>query len=82
MLFAGAGASDTPARGGALTFGVDASPLWANWAGGSANMLLAGAGADTSPAWGGALAFHVSSLPSWAAWAYGSAEKHIGLYYF
>ena len=36
MLFAGAGASDTPARGGALTFGVDASPLWANWAGGSA----------------------------------------------
>lgn len=36
MLFAGAGAADPPARGGAFTFRMYDSPLWTTWTVGSA----------------------------------------------
>ena len=36
MLVAGAGAHDTPADGGALTFGANSSQLWVGWDAGSA----------------------------------------------
>ena len=36
MLIAGAGAFDTSDFGGAFTFSVHDSPLWAGWDGGSA----------------------------------------------
>ena len=35
MLVAGAGASDPPAWGGALTFSVTVPPSWTGWSNGS-----------------------------------------------
>ena len=36
MLVAGAGANETPASDGALTFDVDVTPSWTSWNIGSA----------------------------------------------
>ena len=67
-------ASDTPSVGGALTFLVNSSPLWASLNIGSAFMLLAGAdvGGLTS-VFSGAFAFHVTNTPSDTWWTHGSA---------
>ena len=73
MLFAGAGADSEYFWGGALAFYVAASPLYAWWHVGSANMLLAGASAYNPHAFSGALAFDVINTPSDPWWNIGSA---------
>ena len=60
-----AGASSTPAMGGAFTFAVSDLPsdTWGSLC--SAFMLLAGASADDTSSYGGALTFNVDRLPWW-----------------
>lgn len=70
-----AGASSTPAMGGALTFAVSDRPsdVWQTL--GSAyifDMLLAGASVNSASACG-ALAFCADVPPSYALWVAGSA---------
>ena len=74
MLFAGAGANETPALGGALPFAVNSSPSRADWYYGSAFLLLAGACANSTLAMGGALTFDAGGSPSNPWWGDGSAS--------
>ena len=69
-FFAGAGATDYSARGGALTFLVDCLPSFAWWNSGSA---LCWCEHYPPTSWGGALTFDVNS-PPWAYWGDGSAR--------